>query len=72
MINMKKDVKTIQSLITKWVVYKDKESLERLKQIDKELSEEFDTLMNKNLRSFKKLNSIGKRLELIYSYKFDR
>ena len=28
---MKKDVKTIQRLVTKWVVYKDKESLESLK-----------------------------------------
>ena len=69
---MKKDTKTIKSLVTKWVVYKDKESLERLKKIDKELREEFDALMNKNLRSFKKLNLIGKRLELIYPYKFDR
>ena len=69
---MKKDVKTIQRLVTKWVVYKDKESLESLKRIDKELNEEFDFLMNKNLRSFKKLDSIGKRLELIYPYKFDR
>lgn len=69
---MKKDSKTIQRLVTKWTVYKDRDALERLKKIDKELSEEFDTLMNKNLKSFKKLDSIGKRLELIYPYKFDR